>query len=47
MCAQELIAMFRYSKCTCKVCQRIVSRYEKTLILTPDDMRHLEKCIFE
>ena len=45
MCAQELIALFRFSGNTCPACQRIVNRYERTLQLTDKDMEHLESCI--
>jgi hypothetical protein len=45
MCAQELVALFRFSGNSCPACQRIVSRYERTLNLTDDDMEHLEQCI--
>jgi len=45
MCAQELVALFRFSGNNCPACQRIVSRYERTLNLTDEDMEHLEKCI--
>ncbi len=47
MCAQELIAIFRYSGNTCPACQRIVTRYERTLQLTEKDMEHLEGCILK
>jgi hypothetical protein len=45
MCAQELIALFRFSGNSCPACQRIVSRYERTLKLTDKDMEHLESCM--
>lgn len=45
MCAQELVALFRFSGNKCAACQRIVSRYERTLNLTDEDMEHLEQCI--
>lgn len=45
MCAQELIALFRFSGNSCPACQRIVNRYERTLQLTDKDMEHLERCI--
>ena len=45
MCAQELVALFRFSGNSCPSCQRIVSRYERTLHLTEEDMEHLEQCI--
>ncbi|MBU1107229.1 MAG: hypothetical protein KKB51_11220 [Candidatus Riflebacteria bacterium] len=45
MCAQELVALFRFSGNSCQSCQRIVNRYERTLSLTDEDMQHLEKCI--
>jgi len=45
MCAQELVALFRFSGNNCPACQRIVSRYERTLNLNDEDMAHLERCI--
>lgn len=45
MCAQELIALFRFSGNTCSACQRIVNRYERTLQLSDKDIEHLENCI--
>jgi len=47
MCAQELIALFRFSGNSCPACQRIVTRYERTLQLTEKDMEHLEGCILK
>lgn len=45
MCAQELVALFRFSGNSCSACKRIVNRYERTLQLTDKDMEHLERCI--
>jgi hypothetical protein len=47
MCAQELVALFRFSGNSCPACQRIVSRYERTLNLTDNDIEHLENCILK
>lgn len=47
MCAQELIALFRFSGNSCPACQRIVSRYERTLKLTDNDIEHLEHCVLK
>ncbi len=47
MCAQELVALFRFSGNTCPSCKRIVSRYEKTLILSDDDIEHLQVCVLK
>lgn len=47
MCAQELIALFRFSGNSCQACKRIVGRYERTLLLTDKDMEHLECCILK
>lgn len=47
MCAQELIALFRFSGNTCPSCRRIVTRYERTLQLTDGDISHLETCILK
>ncbi len=45
MSAQELMALYRIKSPSCPCCKRIVSRYEKTLRLTTDDLRHLEGCL--
>jgi|GEM_PF-894302 len=45
MSAQEAIALYRSSGKKCRFCQRIITRYEKTLQITFDDLKHLEACI--
>lgn len=47
MCAQELVALFRFSGNSCPSCQRIVNRYERTLRLNDSDIEHLESCILK
>lgn len=47
MCAQELVALYRFSGNSCRTCQRIISRYERDLQLNNNDMQHLESCIMK
>ena len=47
MCAQELLALFRFTNNSCPACQRIVTKYEKTLKITDKEMLHLEGCILK
>lgn len=47
MSAQELMALYRIKAPRCPCCQRIVTRYEKTLRLSPEDLRHLEDCLMQ
>jgi len=42
MCAQELVALFRFSNKSCPSCNHIIGKYEKSLTLSSDDMKHLE-----
>ncbi|MBF0502209.1 MAG: hypothetical protein HQM09_18860 [Candidatus Riflebacteria bacterium] len=46
MPVQELLAIYRSCADRCQTCRRIVSRYEKTLLLSELDRKHLEDCIF-
>lgn len=47
MSAQELVALYRMTDRKCPICQRIVSRYEKSLKICAADMDHLESCILK
>ncbi len=47
MSAQEILALYRTQGKKCPFCQRIVSRYEKTLRLSREDLDHLVNCLMK